>query len=342
MKPLSHFKSKSKSRILIFEFITGGGFSQQALPSSLAKEGLLMLEALLAELGGLGNIELTLVLDWRIEHLELPENTSLVIVSKNECIYEVLPELIENVDWVWPVAPEVDAILQKVTALVESKSKQLLNSSSEAVALCSDKFLCSQILEQHAIATVETILLEQFSQTIHKQWVLKPRDGVGCLKCYLISNTQTFTQVANQVDIKSDYIMQPYIEGDSLSLSCLFKDGKAWLLCCNQQVVSIHNGMFQLDACIVNIPLQQASLYQTLIDGIATAIPGLFGYVGIDIIQPEQGPPRVLEINPRLTTSYTGINQATGLNVASAVIAMTEADPVVIKSCEQQVTVTII
>lgn len=303
---------------------------------------MLMLKALLTELKALDNIELTVLLDWRIEPLELPYNCRIVSIAREQCIYEVLPKLIDSVDMVWPIAPEIDSILQKVTRLVEAKSKVLLNSSSEAVALCSDKLLNYHFLEKQSITSIETMALELFSETIDKPWVLKPKNGVGCLNSYLVTTPQLFKQVCSQVNSAPDYIMQPYIKGQSLSLSCLFKAGKAWLLCCNQQVVSIHDDMFQLEACIVNIPIQEAALYQTLIDRIATAIPGLFGYVGIDIIQPEQGLPRVVEINPRLTTSYVGINQATGINVASAVIAMTEADPVVIKRCDQAVTVTII
>jgi predicted ATP-grasp superfamily ATP-dependent carboligase len=35
-------------------------------------------------------------------------------------------------------------------------------------------------------------------------------------------------------------------------------------------------------------------------------IPGLAGYVGIDLLLPDGGDPLIVEINPRLTTSYVG------------------------------------
>jgi len=64
--------------ILVFEFITGGGFSQQALPDSLAKEGLLMLKALIYELDLVSNVRITVMLDWRIEGVKLPDNCKII------------------------------------------------------------------------------------------------------------------------------------------------------------------------------------------------------------------------------------------------------------------------
>ncbi|MCK5479233.1 MAG: ATP-grasp domain-containing protein, partial [Methylococcales bacterium] len=67
----------------------------------------------------------------------------------------------------------------------------------------------------------------------------------------------------------------------------------------------------------------------------------LWGYVGIDIIQPKQESPIILEINPRLTTSFVGIHQALGFNVAKAVIEMIDATPVINKSQNNKIIVDI-
>jgi len=52
-------------KILVFEYITGGGFNKHELPDSLAKEGSLMLNALLDNLRSHVGIEITVMLDWR-------------------------------------------------------------------------------------------------------------------------------------------------------------------------------------------------------------------------------------------------------------------------------------
>ncbi len=42
---------------------------------------------------------------------------------------------------------------------------------------------------------------------------------------------------------------------------------------------------------------------------IVEAIPGLWGYIGVDMIVTDTGP-LVLEINPRLTTAYAGLRES--------------------------------
>lgn len=48
---------------------------------------------------------------------------------------------------------------------------------------------------------------------------------------------------------------------------------------------------------------------------IARAIPGLWGYAGVDLLKCEEGV-KVLEINPCLTTSYTALSGKTAFNPA--------------------------
>ena len=56
---------------------------------------------------------------------------------------------------------------------------------------------------------------------------------------------------------------------------------------------------------------------------VCRAIPGLWGYVGVDLIMTEEGPV-VLEVNPRLTTSYVGLSQSIGINLASLMLQLAE------------------
>ncbi len=332
-------KEELVTKLLIFEFITGGGLSQQGLPDSLAREGLLMLEALIDDLTFAAAFQITILLDWRFKQLTLPLNMKAVVVEKHQSVHEILPQLIEQTDFIWPIAPEMEAVLQRITDLVESKGKRLLNSSSAAVAICSDKLITAQILDQCGINVIDTVQLNQFSGDLRRQWVIKPKDGVGCLNNYLVSDNYEFGRVTRQIQQRAGYIIQPYIKGESLSLSCLFKQGKAWLLCCNRQQVSLQQTCFKLTACEVNISNNNMRLYQCLINQIAQAIPGLWGYVGIDIIQAEFDLPVVLEINPRLTTSYAGIAQALQFNVAHTVLDMVDKDPVIKKTRDQTVIV---
>ena len=66
--------------------------------------------------------------------------------------------------------------------------------------------------------------------------------------------------------------------------------------------------------------------FERIANGVAKALPGLFGYAGIDVIVTEQGPV-VLEVNPRLTTSYVGLGEALGCNVVALVLDLAAGKP---------------
>ena len=49
------------------------------------------------------------------------------------------------------------------------------------------------------------------------------------------------------------------------------------------------------------------------------SLPGLRGYIGIDFVLTE-GKPFVVDVNPRLTTSFVGLRGVAGFNVAEAIV----------------------
>ena len=50
----------------------------------------------------------------------------------------------------------------------------------------------------------------------------------------------------------------------------------------------------------------------------ATLVPGLKGYIGVDLLVANEGC-YVIEINPRLTTSYIGLRSVVNVNLAQAI-----------------------
>ena len=55
------------------------------------------------------------------------------------------------------------------------------------------------------------------------------------------------------------------------------------------------------------------------------SLPGLWGYFGVDLIL-SGGGPVVVDVNPRLTTSYAGLRPALGINAAGMVLAALRGD----------------
>lgn len=317
-------------KILVFEYITGGGFNRQELPDSLAGEGSLMLNALLDNLARLNNLEITVMLDWRLDALAGVNN---VIIRPEHDVVEEFVRLIKQSDLVWPIAPEFDCILQTLCQMVESLGKILLTSASTAVAIAGNKFKTYELLNRHQIATVPTRMLGDIY--CPGEWMVKPVDGVGCADSYVVINRQDFERMAAR---KSSYVIQPHLQGEKTSLSCLFKQGSGWLICANLQRFDLVNQQYHLTNIVVNHRPDPGS-YQQLITKIASVLPELWGYVGIDLIENDQT--WVLEINPRLSTSFIGIYKALGINIAEAVLQLVHGEPILNPICNQSITVQI-
>jgi len=384
-------------RILVFEYITGGGFNKQELPDSLVSEGHLMLQALLDNLRSLSehvkDISVVVMLDSRVKGSINTSGGDTVIIKPEQNSHEEFARLALQCDAVWPIAPEFDGILQTLCQTVELSGKRLLTSPACAVAVTGNKFNTYQHLKQHHIATVPTRMFtiadgdilntdticglcpplpsgegwgEGFQKSASRdrpqysnsdtqnlaqelaelnsakpmckieQWLVKPVDGAGCADSYILTDQQDFEQMQSR---KGRYVIQPHIQGKKTSLSCLFKQGSGWLVCANLQQFDIIDQQYYLSKIIVNHH-SDLSVYQDLVDTIARALPELWGYVGIDLIEtPEQL--FVLEINPRLTTSFVGINAALGINVAENILQLLQGEPTLKAVCNQPITIKV-
>jgi tyramine---L-glutamate ligase len=323
-------------KILIFEYITGGGMNQQPFPEDLLREGQLMLQALLDNFASVDVIELQVMLDSRLKgqinsHLH---DVELIDASQNSEMEFV--RLMQSCDAVWPIAPEFDDILYRLCQLVETNGKRLLNSPSHVVKTTGNKYQTFIYLQKYAIAAVPTCLLaaeETFTtyiptiaashyHTNDGQWIVKSLNGAGCKDSWVLADLNEASQIAN----KEHYIIQPHLRGAATSLSCLFKHGMAWIVSVNQQHFHFTDRRYHLSSIVVNHE-NDISRYQDLVDEVAYAFPALWGYVGIDlIVSPTQT--WVLEINPRLTTAFVGIESALGINIADTVLQLLDGQPI--------------
>jgi predicted ATP-grasp superfamily ATP-dependent carboligase len=327
-------------KILVLEYINGGGLIGRSLPASLAAEGGMMLQALLAELKSLDDIELCVPLDTRCPKPAILANHQIIRVGPQQDIMRMLPDLLAEADIFWPIAPESDGILQRLAELGMASNAEVLLSNPATLACCADKYATYKALSERLIPTVGTRLLSQGYADLQGDVVVKIADGVGCQDSFLI-NAELLPAAVAELSQPHRYVIQPYFSGQAVSLSCLFKQGRAWLLCCNQQQIVLEHGRFNLQGCLVNIENDKCDFYQDLLSSIAVTLPGLWGYIGIDIIETAERGPLVLEINPRLTSSYVGIHQATGINVAEQVLRLRHAQPVLQSRCNQTVRVLI-
>jgi predicted ATP-grasp superfamily ATP-dependent carboligase len=311
--------------VLVFEYITGGGLANSALPPSLAREGELMWRALVRDLAEIAGVEMRVLRDARLPVPAWTDQRVTLFPASTAGFAAVWERACNHADAVWPIAPETDGILADLCRDISARGKILLNSPAEAVRLTASKRLTSQALRGAGVAAVPTFRLIETPPDGPWPRVVKPDDGVGCENTRLLRHSREWDDWYPRREA-AEWVVQPYLSGEAMSLSALFCHGEGRLLTINRQHVVRENSGFVLRGCRVGVEPDRQGIYQDLIGQIARAIPGLWGYAGVDFIRGESGPV-VLEINPRLTTSWAGLYQALGVNPAALVLDLARDRP---------------
>jgi predicted ATP-grasp superfamily ATP-dependent carboligase len=268
----------------------------------------------MADIAELGTFSVSILREPALGQLpDLPANIKVVPMLAHNA-EETIDACFEQADAVWPLAPESNGWLETISRKALKHKKILLGSSRDAVHLASSKYRCSQALRASGIAVVPTFRAQASLSEAHA-WVVKPDDGAGCSDTHLFSHqTAAMEWIAAQA--QGDYVLQPYIPGRPCSLSILCgHDEELHLLSCNDQRMAVANNQFHYLGSVVNSIEDRDGEYARLARRVVDAIPGLWGYVGIDFIITRQGP-IVLEVNPRMTIPHAGLRASLGANPA--------------------------
>ena len=150
-------------------------------------------------------------------------------------------------------------------------------------------------------------------------WVIKPDNGAGSEECYFFQDREEVSSWKKEVKNKARYIQQRYVPGIPASMSVLYGQDQMWLLACNRQLLGVKQGMLVNEGIIVNGLREHHAELEILAIEIGKKVSGLHGYVGIDLVLTNSGP-IIIEINPRLTTSYAGLSKTLNVNVAELIL----------------------
>lgn len=333
-------------RLFVSEFVCGGGWGAGERPASLIREGAAMLRALVEDLLQIPGMQVVTTWDRRLPHtlgLEGGPMLEVVPVAGPAEEREVFRRLCDETDASYIIAPELhDELLRRVTVALSSDDRRsshefrshskCLNSSVDAINLCGDKWALFQHLTRHAIPTIPTFRWDDRSALRSLGWprVLKLRLGAGSQSMQLVTSADQWERAISQFDGSShetEAIVQPFISGISLSVGVIIdRDQKVHRLPVADQFIDPSHG-FAYQGGRIPSSRWNGSIDQ-LLDAVLPAIPGLSGYVGIDVLVPDATPetPLLVEINPRLTTSYTGYRQLCQDNLAA--LWLGESSPV--------------
>jgi predicted ATP-grasp superfamily ATP-dependent carboligase len=306
-------------RVHVFEFVTGGGLSASPLPAHLAREGDLMLAALLDDLLEIGDLQISFSRDARLPAPDLARLKAARICWRgpDAAPQESFKREIDQSDATWPIAPETGGELEHAARAVLEAGRLLLGPQPDAIALAASKSATARRLAEAGIDVVPCFRALTHAPDFDGPWVVKPDDGAGCVDTHRFEHRR---EAIAALGAGRNLIAQPWVEGDPMSLCVLAGPDGIAVLSVNRQHLQLCDGAVELTAVEVNCSPVTASL-QMLASRVAAAVPGLQGFFGIDFVQPAGGPPVVVEINPRLTNSYAGLKAALGVNVAQSVLA---------------------
>lgn len=326
-------------RIFVSEFVCGGGWPEPQIATSLAREGRAMLTALVDDCSRIPGAEVVTTWDARLG--DCPLSTCEVRVAHSRVEeFQQFRECIRNSDVVWIVAPETNGELLKralqFRRINESEPsrpspRRFVGAADQAILLASDKLPLATWLQERSIPTPETVPFNPADRQAVR-WpeptIIKRRDGAGSQDMFVVRDGFELWNARHELGRLNEpetFIQQPLIAGKALSVALLIAEDGTILetLPVAEQHLSNDDRFKYLGGRIpADIPAESALAVQELAVRACRAIPGLTGYVGCDIVLPDGEAPQpvLIEINPRLTSSYLGYRQLTDDNLAARLI----------------------
>ena len=262
-------------RIFVYEHITALGLGREAgSPGhSLFVEGRAMFDAIRGDFAAIPGVEV----------LSGPP--------------EDFGKLAAKADWSFVIAPETDGVLLKLAEEVERVGGRLLGPSPDAIALTTDKYALFQHWKRRGVRTPETVLVPESPPS----WpcVVKLRDGAG-------SEGMRLVRTEEEYQVFSGFrVAQPFRPGTPASIAFMIGPHDTIALPATFQLIST-DGLFRYGGGLMPIAPALATRAETLGRAALAGLPGLLGYVGVDLIHGDTEDFAV-EINPRLTTAYIGV-----------------------------------
>jgi len=303
--------------VFVYEFLSGGG-ARDGGAGELLAAGRAMRDAIVADLLALENVSITCATigdDRRLEAARL----AWCEPRDDESAIDFVRSQAEHHDRAWIIAPETGGVLGALCSAVDRRC--WLGCDRAAIDVASSKRATSMRLAAAGIAATRPWSPIESAPPDARAWVVKPDDGAGATATRL---HRSFSAASDDLKQRAaPAVLEPWIEGEALSLSLLCAHNHAELVSINRQHIGVdEQGRVSFDGASINqIALAggRGGRLSQLAHDIAVAIPGLRGYVGIDLVW-SAGGPVVIEVNPRVTCAYVGLSTELGRNLAGEIL----------------------
>ncbi len=287
----------------------------------------------------------------------VPQGRNNILIQRGELQADTLPTILRDeslqaaFDAVLLIVPECDGVLVSLLQAVQASDvlpTRSLNLDWRLAEIFADKRRTDVWLRQHGIAAIPTRTIDDATAGLmHDKWlgntssasvtdlhratteqlaVLKPRDGAGAASvCIVRLNQQLFEDLPQQFSDDDRWILQPFMPGAACSVGFLGggECGPTTILPPARQNIRVTDGRMSYHGGQIPCESAIASRIAPVAERIAAALGAFSGYVGADLLVDVSVPADsevsvcVVEINPRLCTSYVGYQALAEDNLAA-------------------------
>jgi hypothetical protein len=239
-----------------------------------------------------------------------------------------------EMDWTILIAPETAGILAERCHWIESAGGRLLGCSSQLVELLADKHRTVGHLAAEGVNTPRGRVWHpgKISPALPCPAVVKPCDGAGAEETFLVRNKRDLHALLAHYTVSAR--IEEYVPGVPCSVSFLCGPRGCFPLMPTSQRIGfnspacdkLHSEPLQKIAYRgggLPLPADLSARATRLAARAVQTFPGPFGYLGVDMVLGDRSDGSrdfVIEINPRLTTSYVGLRAAARSNLAQAML----------------------
>ena len=321
-------------RLLLHEWCCSGGLGgpgrAAASPAEgLFREGRAMLAALLRDGARSAGLEIAVLLDERLLREtglapEIPAGVTTIPVAPGAEI-DALVAAAKHADRTLLVAPESDGLLAERVAAVRATGGDVIAPDARFLAAAADKQVTAGLLAARGLPLPAGTTLapgDAVPAGFPLPAVAKARGGCGGEGFVVIHAREDLPAAAFERRLEA------FVPGTPVGVACLC--GPAGVEClpaarqrCSRQGAYL-GGDFALSAS--EAPRAEA-LAARAIQALAAATGPARGWVGVDMILGESDDgrlDRVLEINPRLTSSFVGHARRSPSSLLGAVVAVAD------------------
>lgn len=301
-------------KVVLFECVGAGTYGYD-LSTDLSKEADLMMNAV-----GQGLVKAGCeVMVFRGAHSAPPSFKARVITTNQLDDWRVILKAeLTKTDAFLPIAPESEGVLEELCHFAEEQQCKLLNSSATAVRETTSKSYTLDQLRDNHILCVDYCRVDQCHFPLDRDVVLKPDDEVACDGTFLVRAGQ----IPTAMQLQKAELCQPYLTGITASINVIYGSQLSpYVLGVNrQEIVVDKTGQFHLRTCHVNELAQLELPFEDVAESVGEVFTDMVGHVGIDLLIDGEKI-YILEINPRITTSFAGLAQTTNINPCDLILA---------------------